>query len=152
MSSIDSAVTPIDQSLLPAAVRNGGTERRKQYEAALSFERTLVTQLTQQLSKSFGATGSGDGDDDGGSGDDAVTSQIKQQLPGTLADALMSNGGLGIAAQIDQMWHPNATSTSVSANQTGTQTADGGGVSTAAGGSPAPATAAPAATSGGASA
>ena len=40
---------PIDRALLPADVRNGTPEDRKRYEAALGFERMLVSQLTQQL-------------------------------------------------------------------------------------------------------
>ena len=71
----------------------------------------LVGQLTQAMTNSMGALGD---DDKRG---DAATQQLKQTLPETLADALMGSGGIGLAAQLDQMWHPNATSSSVSKNQ-----------------------------------
>lgn len=122
-----SSITPVDPALMPAAVRNGSKARKADYQAALQFERMLVGQLTQSMSKSMGSlTGSGDDDDD--STGDAASNQLKQTIPTTLADSIMSSGGLGIAAQLDQVWHPNATSTSLSDGTT--TTADGGGAAT----------------------
>lgn len=92
-------IAPIDQALLPAAVRNGSKERKENYQAALSFERVLVGQLTEQLTKSFGSS------DEGG---DAATQMLKEQMPSTLADALMAGGGIGLAGQLDQMWNQAA--------------------------------------------
>ena len=48
---MSAALPPIDNAFLPADVRNGTKERRQQYDAALSFERQLVGELTKQLSK-----------------------------------------------------------------------------------------------------
>lgn len=107
-----SDIAPIDQALLPKAVREGTAERKQNYQAALSFERVLVGQMTEAMTKGLGAM-TGD-DEDGGS---AATAQLKQQMPGTLADALMAGGGIGLAAQMDQLWNtgtnkPSATSLS----------------------------------------
>ena len=138
-------IAPIDQALMPTAVRNGDAQRKQQYQAALQFERVLVGQMTQAMTKSaFSSDDDSDGGDDGSGtgGSDAATQQLKQTLPDTLADALMSNGGIGLAGQLDAMWHP-ATSTSVGKNQA--DAANAGGATTGA-------TAAPSAASGGASA
>lgn len=95
-----STALPVDQALLPASVRNGTPERKKQYEAALSFERVLVGQLTEQLMK-----GSSMGNDEDAP---AAVKVMKEGLPGTLADSLMAAGGLGLAQQFDAAWHPEA--------------------------------------------
>lgn len=97
---------PIDQALLPASVRNGSDERKQQYQAALSFERVLVGQLTEQLMK---PTPGADGEDA-----PAAVKLMKESLPSTLADSLMAAGGLGLAQQFDAAWNPT-TKTSLSA-------------------------------------
>jgi hypothetical protein len=114
-------ITPIDQALMPAAVRSGDAQRRQDYQAALSFERVLVGQLTEQLAKSFGGIG-GD-DEDGG---DAASQQLKQSLPGTLADSLMAGGGIGLAGQLDQLWHQGSTTKATSLSATEAQQGGGG--------------------------
>jgi Rod binding domain-containing protein len=103
------SIAPIDQALLPASVRNGDAQRKQDYQAALSFERVLVGQMTEAMTKGFGALG---GDDE--QGGDAASQQLKQTLPETLADALMAGGGIGLAGQLDELWHPGAAHTSVS--------------------------------------
>lgn len=92
---------PVDQSLLPAAVRNGSAERKEQYQAALSFERVMVGQLTEQLMKgtAFGADEQAP----------AAVKVMKEQLPSSLADALMAAGGLGLAQQLDASWNTTGT-------------------------------------------
>ncbi|MFT4034421.1 MAG: hypothetical protein QM679_02470 [Patulibacter sp.] len=123
------AITPIDQALLPTAVRNGSQQRREDYQAALSFERLLVGQLTQQLSTSFGGL---TGDDEAGG--DAASQQLKQTLPGTLADALMAGGGIGLASQLDQLWHQGDADTTTNTSLTAVQAqASGGGATTGSG-------------------
>jgi Rod binding domain-containing protein len=87
-----SGIGPIDQSLLPADVRNGTPADRKRYEAALGFERMLISQLTQQLADTSKPAG-----DDSASG---ATSMYRQMLPGTMADAITEAGGLGLARSI----------------------------------------------------
>lgn len=96
-----SSVAPIDQSLLPAAVRNGSQERKEQYQAALSFERVLVGQLTERLMKGT-ALGA---DDDA----PAAVKVMKEQLPSNFADAIMNAGGLGLAQQLDDNWTTSGT-------------------------------------------
>ena len=92
-----SGVSPIDNSVLPADVRNGTQSDRDDYKAALQFERQLVEQLTQTMADTTkAATG---GDDSSG---DAATQSYKQMLPGVMADAVMGAGGLGLARTIAQ--------------------------------------------------
>lgn len=81
--------------LLPAAVRDGGVTRQQEYQSALSFERSLLVELTKQLSKT--ATGTDE--------DSAATKTYREQLPTILADALIANGGVGIAASVDAANH-----------------------------------------------
>ncbi|HWH93091.1 MAG TPA: hypothetical protein VNT03_04460 [Baekduia sp.] len=91
-----SALPPIDNSLLPADVRNGSKADRDNYKSALAFERQLVEQLTQSLADSTKAQG--DADD----GSSAATDSYKQMLPGVMADGIMSAGGLGLARSLAQ--------------------------------------------------
>lgn len=102
------AIPPVDQALLPASVRQGDAQRKQDYQAALAFERALVGQMTEAMTKSF--TALSDADEQGG---DAASKQLKESLPQTLADALMAGGGIGLAAQLDELWHPDAAHTSV---------------------------------------
>jgi len=92
-----SALPPIDSSLLPADVRNGTDKDKSDYQAALAFERQLVEQLTQSMADTTKAQ-EGSSDEDGGSS--AATDSYKQMLPGVMADAVMSAGGLGLARTI----------------------------------------------------
>ncbi len=100
MTNVGTSSLPVDQALLPANVRNGSTERKQQYQAALSFERVLVGQLTEQLMK---PTPGSDGEDA-----PAAVKLMKESLPSTLADSLMAAGGLGLAQQFDAAWHPDS--------------------------------------------
>ena len=97
---------PIDSSLLPADVRQGGAQARKLYGAALEFEKLLTTQLAQSLTSALTGTSGEDGDDGHDDGD-GVTSglssgsaQLASQLPAQLADAIAQSGGLGLAPKI----------------------------------------------------
>ena len=73
----------IDESLLPADVRNAPSQVRQQYRAALSFESQLVSELAKQLSATAGSAM-----EDG---------PYAQLLPDVLADAVTQAGGLGLA-------------------------------------------------------
>ena len=88
-----SAVPPIDQSLLPADVRNGSASDKKTYAAALGFERTLLGELTKTMAETAKPV---DGGEDGDSKDSA-TSMYMDMLPDQLADGIQQNGGLGLA-------------------------------------------------------
>ena len=96
-----SGLPPIDQSLLPADVRNGSAQDKKTYAAALGFERTLLNELTKSMADtakpddtSDASSGSGD---DSGSSQDSATSMYMDMLPDQLANGIMQNGGLGLA-------------------------------------------------------
>jgi Rod binding domain-containing protein len=80
--------------LVPADVRKAGKEAEETYRAALGFERMLTEQLTKTMSA--GAKGMG-GEDGEESGETAATAAYRDMLPGTLADAVASAGGLGLA-------------------------------------------------------
>ncbi|MDO9353263.1 MAG: hypothetical protein Q7T55_06185 [Solirubrobacteraceae bacterium] len=88
----------VDQASLPASVRNASTERKEQYAQAQAFERVLLGQLTEAM---MATTGS---DKDA----PAAVKAMKDQLPGMLADALGSSGGLGLAKEFDEALHPDS--------------------------------------------
>ena len=96
MTQISSAVPPLDQALLPAEVRKGSAADKKDYQAALGFERMLVGELTKAMTATANPAGDG-GDTSILSGGDAATSTYLQMLPDQLADSVMANGGLGLA-------------------------------------------------------
>ena len=81
--------------IVPADVRKAGKEAEETYRAALGFERMLTQQLTKTLSTGASALGTGEGGEDGG--ETAATAAYRDMLPGTLADAVTSSGGLGLA-------------------------------------------------------
>ena len=85
---------PIDHALLPADVRNGTAERRQEFDAARSFERQLLGELTKALAATAKPA------DEASSS--AATRTYRDMLPGSMADAIMAEGGLGLATQIDQ--------------------------------------------------
>src|SRR3954467_4828507 len=103
-----SALPPIDQAALPAEVRNGTKQDKKAYQAALSFERMLLGELTKSLAETAKPAGSDDGghrpSPDGGDGQtqDAASSMYMDMLPDQLADAVTSAGGLGLAQSFYQ--------------------------------------------------
>jgi Rod binding domain-containing protein len=93
-----SGLPPIDQSLLPAEVRNGSAQDKKTYAAALGFERTLMGELTKAMADTAkpddSSAGSGD---DSGSAQDSGTSMYMDMLPDQLANGSEQSGGLGLA-------------------------------------------------------
>jgi Rod binding domain-containing protein len=103
-STLGSTPVPVvNQATEPAAVRNGSPAAKQAYDEALSFETVLVNQLCKQLVASSGLTGDGtDGGSSGSSGSptDPAVSDFTSLLPGALASSIMSDGGLGLAAQI----------------------------------------------------
>jgi hypothetical protein len=122
-SSYDDALTsanlpPVNPALEPADIRNGNTQAKQAYQEALGFESVLMSQLTQELastvsSPSDGSSDSSDGSDDSSSdssggilGSDPSTSAFASMIPTALTSALMSNGGVGIAAQLAQAIDP----------------------------------------------
>lgn len=108
------SIAQVDRAALPAAVRDGSAERRDRYEAALGFERQLIGQLTEQLMGSIG-----------GEQPSAALGAVRDSLPSTLADAILAQGGLGIAAQLDTSWNADAVHTSVGDAAADADTIDG---------------------------
>ena len=90
---MSAGLPPIDRALLPADVRDATPERRQRYDAALSFERQLVGELTKALAATAAPA------DDTSS---AATKTYRDMLPGAMADAVMAEGGLGLAIQLDE--------------------------------------------------
>ena len=88
------SLPPIDSSLLPADIRNGSADRKKSYQAALGFERVLIQQLTKSLADTAKPV---DGEDDSA---DAATQTYQSMPPDTLADSIISGGGLGLARSL----------------------------------------------------
>lgn len=75
-----------NEALWPADVRSASTEVKQQYQAALSFEQALVSELTKTLSAT--------------AGDSMEGSPYAQLLPDALSDAITQAGGLGLARGI----------------------------------------------------
>ena len=94
MSGLDgiSLNTP---GIVPADVRKEGRHADETYRAALGFERMLTEQLTKTMATGASALGGGEDGEEGG--ETAATSAYKDMLPGQLADAVTSAGGLGLA-------------------------------------------------------
>jgi Rod binding domain-containing protein len=80
--------------IVPADVRKAGKEAEETYRAALGFERMLTEQLTKTMSAASKALSGEDGEE---GGETAATAAYRDMLPGTLADAVTSAGGLGLA-------------------------------------------------------
>ena len=98
----------VPETALPADVRNGSEKDKQTYQAALGFERELLSQLTQAMvntTDSGDDSSSDDSSDSTGSTDassDPAIQAYNQMLPDQLADALIAGGGTGLAANLYQ--------------------------------------------------
>jgi hypothetical protein len=96
----------VDQALEPEWVRHGSASTQKAYESALSFEQTLVEQLSQSLTATSGLDGESsqegesDSEEGGSSASGGSDSQLSSMLPQALSSGVMRAGGLGLAAQL----------------------------------------------------
>jgi Rod binding domain-containing protein len=128
---MSSALPPISQSLVPANVRAEGSKAVNLYETALNFEGMLDQQLTQSLTSTLDPSSSGDdsddGSDDSSSSPDAATSLMLQMLPQELSQALVSDGGLGLAPQLYQALGGTTASPAATAKAADTAAAGGTG-------------------------
>lgn len=118
-NALGGTTTPVvDEANLPAEIRNGTADQKKAYQAALSFESVLVNQMTKTMMATTGMPGTGSAssssDSSSSFGNDASSQMLASTLPDTLASAIMNNGGLGLAKQLDTSY-PTATATSLSA-------------------------------------
>ena len=95
----------VNQALEPEWVRQGSASTQKAYESALSFEETLVEQLSQSLASTsgLGSESSQEGEAGAGEGGAAASdgnSELSSMLPQALTASVMNAGGLGLAAQM----------------------------------------------------
>jgi hypothetical protein len=107
-----SALPPINEAALPASVRTGSPQDKKDYQAALGFERVLLGELTKAMADtaqpagsessdgSTDSTASTDGSDASSQSQDAASSMYMQMLPDQLADSIVSSGGIGLAQDL----------------------------------------------------
>ncbi len=96
---------PVNKALEPEWVRRGSASTQKAYDTALSFEATLVEELSQSLSSTSGLGGESSGagessSEDGGSSAPAGAGELSSLLPQALTGGVMKAGGLGLAAQL----------------------------------------------------
>jgi Rod binding domain-containing protein len=107
-SSAGAGLPAVNQALEPAWVRHGPASTQKAYDAALSFEQTLVEQLARSLTATSDLAGesSQEGEsasEEGGSSPaSATSSELSSLLPQALSSGVMNAGGLGLAAQLTQ--------------------------------------------------
>jgi hypothetical protein len=101
-STATAGLPAINQALEPEWVRDGSAATQKAYASALTFEQTLVEQLSKSLADTSGLGGEseGEGGSEEGGSSDAGASQIASMLPQALSAGVMSAGGLGMAAQM----------------------------------------------------
>ncbi len=94
----------VNQATEPEWVRKGSQATQKAYQSALSFEATLVEELSQTLAKTSGISGESEGEsgseEGGSSGSGGANSQLSSMLPQALTTSVMDAGGLGLAAQM----------------------------------------------------
>jgi Rod binding domain-containing protein len=98
-----SGLPVVNQAFEPEWVRHGSAATQKAYESALSFEETLVEQLSQTLASSSGLGGEASQEGEAGSGEGSSSSgasQLSTMLPQALTASVMNAGGLGLAAQM----------------------------------------------------
>ena len=103
MSQI-SGLPIVSDTLLPASVRSGSESDKQSYKAALGFEQMLVGQLVKTMSGSGSGTGADAASDDDSTALDTAnplaSGPMAGQMQDALTSALMSGGGLGLAAQV----------------------------------------------------
>jgi hypothetical protein len=123
----------VNQALEPSWVRDGSASTQKAYASALSFEQTLVEQLSQTLTATSGLEGessSGEADagseEGGSSAGGAGDSQLSSLLPQALSSGVMHAGGLGLAAQMTR--DLEGVNPAVGTGDTAAQTRANGGV------------------------
>jgi hypothetical protein len=83
MTSIDS-LPAVDRAALPADIRRASGEDQRAYRAALGFEQALLSEMLRSADV-LGDAGEG------------VPAGHREALPGTLAEAVTAQGGVGLA-------------------------------------------------------
>jgi Rod binding domain-containing protein len=90
-----SALPSAPTATLPADVRNGTPEDKNVYKAALGFERILMGELVQDMTKA------------GGLEDSPRAGAIQDAM----SDALQGAGGVGLARQLFDSMHAQSPAT-----------------------------------------
>jgi hypothetical protein len=95
----------VNQALEPEWVRKGSASTQKAYASALSFEETLVEQLSQSLASTSGMDSESAQEGEAGTGEGGAAagggnSELSSMLPQALTASVMNAGGLGLAAQL----------------------------------------------------
>jgi Rod binding domain-containing protein len=90
-----SALPAIASAALPREVREGSAQDREVYGAALGFERMLLGQLAQSMTSAAGSSSGSSGPQ-------------RELLGDTLADAVASGGGTGLALDLYHSMRPEA--------------------------------------------
>ena len=97
----------VTSASLPAEVRNGSEQDKKDYKSAQSFEQMLVGQLVSSMVGADGSADASASDDSDDDGDDTTQASnpladgpYASQLQDSLTQALTSGSGLGLAGQI----------------------------------------------------
>jgi hypothetical protein len=78
----------VDRSALPPDVRNASVKDQQSFRAALGFEQALLTQLLGSVESLSEAGG------------EETPAAYKQLVPTTLAQAMSSQGGIGLARSL----------------------------------------------------
>jgi Rod binding domain-containing protein len=90
---IDPALPQISDAALPRDVRAGSAAEKRDYKAALGFEKVMLTELVKEMTKGTPSL-------DEGPRADAVND--------ALTDALANAGGIGLAPQLYASIHRSA--------------------------------------------
>jgi Rod binding domain-containing protein len=106
-----SGLPVVNQALEPEWVRHGSATTQKAYESALSFEQTLVEQLSQSLANTsgLGEDSSQEGEAGEGGSSGGGDSQLSSMLPQALTASVMNAGGLGLAAELTRSLQSSGT-------------------------------------------
>ena len=87
------ALPHIERSALPPELRKASEDDKKLYRTALGFERVLLNQLLESMTR---AAKAGDEDSEG----DAAGGAYASLVPSTMADSLVQRGGTGLARDL----------------------------------------------------
>jgi hypothetical protein len=111
----NAGIPNLNIATVPANIRTGGSGAMKAYSEGLAFENMLMSELSQQLSKTmFGGTGDGSSSDPSAAGSDASSGSTMlggagayaSLIPQALSSSIMADGGVGMAEKFAQELDP----------------------------------------------
>jgi Rod binding domain-containing protein len=83
-----SVLPTVDRAALPEDIRKASKEDQQTYRAALGFEQALMSELLRSVDMLKGSS------------EDGAPSAYADMIPTTLAQAVSSGGGLGLARSL----------------------------------------------------